>query len=143
LEDEIMKRKMIKCILALIMCISLCASSVLVSFAAENENSRIAGGLDFSEKLVIRSNGKADCYSSAIVSSGYTGSLTVRLQRSTDKKTWTTIYTWTASGSGTLSIDKYRYVVSGYSYRVNATFSTYSGGNLVGTATASTPVQTY
>jgi hypothetical protein len=138
-----MKRNMMKRFLALVMCIVLCASSIVGAYAVESENSRITGGKNLSASVVINSDGKALCSSSAIVSSGYTGTLTMNLQRSTDEKTWTTIHTWTASGSGALTLDKYRYVTSGYSYRVKATFSTYSGGSLVGTATANSPVQTY
>jgi hypothetical protein len=125
------------------MCIVLCASSIVGAYAVENENSRIVGGKKFFASLSINSDGEALCTSSASVVSGYTGNLKLELQRSTDEKNWTTIQSWTTSGSVTLSIKKYRYVTSGYSYRVKATFSTYSDGSLVETATANSPVQTY
>ena len=86
----------------------------------------------FAASIDINSSGKATCYSFVeTANKSYTISLTLGLQRYKDGY-WTTIKTWSGSGTGELSMDKSRYVTRGYYYRtaVSATVRT-SGGSYV------------
>lgn len=71
--------------------------------------------------LSISGSGKASCTASARLRSGYTGTVTMELQRSTNKTSWSTIQPWTSSGSGTVELSKSYYVTPGYYYQVYVT----------------------
>ena len=85
---------------------------------------------NFTVSFLVFSSGKTQ--SSALVSTYniYDNiSLTLNLQRSIDGGTWSSLFTWTASGSGTVSKTGFRYVTPGYYYRCVAyvTIRTSSG----------------
>ena len=78
--------------------------------------------------------GGAKCTGRVNLENGYTGDLTVTLQRSTNQVLWDDVKTWTASGSETVEIDKTYYVKSGYYYCVELTVDAYNAaGTLIET----------
>ena len=95
-------------------------------------------------ELDVTSSGRADCYSEVELRNGYTGDLTMVLQRSTNQIIWSDVKTWTASGSGTIEMDKSYYVASGYYYRVVATVDTYNAaGSFVETVSSNSQICNY
>lgn len=86
-------------------------------------------------------SGKATCEGTVILRSGYSASLTLKLQKSPDGKSWSTLKTWTATGT---SISKPYYVSSGYNYRATLTAKVYnSSGTLVDNITRTSPTKSY
>ena len=79
---------------------------------------RYTGLVQLLTSLDISPSGTASCMGKATIRSGYTGDLTVILQRSTDGRNWNNVATWTASGSGSVVISRSITVVSGYQYQV-------------------------
>ena len=89
--------------------------------------------------LDINSLGKASCYGSVVIRSGYNVDLTVELQRDGD-----TIKTWTDSGSSDFSIDKSYYVTPDHDYQVVVTAEVYnSRGVLVDDPTVKSVIRSY
>lgn len=87
------------------------------------------------------SSGKANCKGYVYLYSGYTSSLTLKLQKSSNGTSWSTLQTWTSSGS---SIEKPYYVSSGYKYRVTLTAKVYnSSGTLVDNITRTSATKSY
>ena len=88
--------------------------------------------MGFNASIDVYSGGKAYCYSFVeTANSTYTIYLTLGLQRYKDGY-WTTIKSWDGSGTGEVTMDKSRYVTSGYYYRTAATATVYtSGGSYV------------
>ena len=84
----------------------------------------------------VNSSGKASCYSFVeTANTSYTIYLVLGLQRYEDGY-WTTIKEWSGSGTGEVSMDKSRYVTSGYYYRTAASATVYtSGGSYVESTT--------
>ena len=81
----------------------------------------------FSTSLTISSSGRATCYGSVTPwDTTDIVDLTAELQRAPQGGTWTTIKTWTNSGSVSVSVDKDWYVASGYYYRVRVTADIYT-----------------
>ena len=81
----------------------------------------------FTASLEISSSGRATCYGSVTPwDSTDIVDLTMELQRTTSGGIWTTIKTWTNSGSVSVSVDKDWYVASGYYYRVAVNASLYT-----------------
>lgn len=75
------------------------------------------------------SSGKATCTSKIVLYNNYTVSQTIRLQKSSDGKSWTTIKTWTSTSK---SFEGNYYVSSGYKYRATLSANVYnSSGKLV------------
>ena len=73
------------------------------------------------------STSRASCYSL----SGYTVEVECELQRQRTNG-WTTIKTWTSTGMDYAEVNKDWAVMSGYSYRMRATFTVYaSNGNVL------------
>ena len=74
--------------------------------------------------LTINSSGKATCLSSLqAISTANTPILTLTLKRSADGRVWSTLHTWTKTGTGILgvAIGEYPIVSSGYQYKLVAT----------------------
>lgn len=95
--------------------------------------------------LSINSSGKATCIGNVtLYNNSYSTNLTVQLQKSTSSG-WTTIQTWTSSGTGIAGTEmvEYYYVVSG-TYRVCATSRVYnSSGSLIETQSLYSATVTY
>ena len=82
--------------------------------------------------LSIDSNGTASCLGKAIIRSGYTGDLTVVLQKSTNGEDWTEVETWDLSGTGSLLLSESISVSRGYQYQVVTIVDVFtSGGSFV------------
>lgn len=85
----------------------------------------------FDTAFNINSNGKATCYAS--VESWYdtdTVDLTMELQRLEDG-TWTTIKTWTGSGTHFTTLDKIWYVLTSYEHRIKVTAKIYNAAGVL------------
>lgn len=116
-----MKRK----ILSLIALVLLMASMLVMPASAAEEtptvSPRYVNILAFTASIDVSSSGKASCYSFVeTANTSYTISLNMGLQRYEDGY-WTTVKSWTGSGTGEVTMDKSRYVTSGYYYRTGAT----------------------
>lgn len=126
----------------------LCAlGSGLTAAAAEPETPPIQpfyigfGGMEF--QLVISNSGQVSCYGQVNIKGGYTGDLTMELQAWEDGD-WTEVESWYASGSGTLSLDKFCYVSARTDYQIKLTVNTYGiGGRIMDSETFYSDIQTY
>ena len=116
------------CILSVLMALCMFTSAISTASAAENTiQPRYQRICFFTADLDISSSGRATCYGCVVPwDSTDVVDLTVELQRTTYGGTWTTIKTWTGSGSGTISVDKDWYVASGYYYQVCVTADLYT-----------------
>lgn len=93
--------------------------------------------------LNISDSGRADCYSSVNVPTGYRVELTAELQQKSGGK-WNTIHDWEASGTNRISVSGPWYVVPGYSYRLQVTATTYdSDGNFIEAPVEYSPISDY
>lgn len=94
--------------------------------------------------LSINNRGKATCgFDVELTNSTDTGTVYMYLQRLKDG-TWTSIKSWSASGSDNFYGSEYYYVTSGYSYRVHIALYVYnSSGNFVEYAQQDSPVKYY
>ena len=119
-------RKMIRRICCLLLATAILASGMAV-MAADVPTPYYDATAQISTSLEISSSGLASCTGRITLSdSSCYANLTLQLQRYTSKG-WSPVYTWTESDASTIS--GYRYVTSGYSYRVicNANVYTSSG----------------
>lgn len=87
------------------------------------------------------SSGVATCKGTVNLKSNYSANLTMKLQRSANGTSWTTLQTW--SGTGT-SLTKSRSISSGYKYRCTFNIKVYnSSGTLVDNITATSAIKSY
>ena len=71
-------------------------------------------------------------------------SLTMKLQRSSNGSSWTTLKTWTATDTGTIFMEESWPVAPGYYYQTVVTAEAYtSSGSVAETVTASSAVVKY
>lgn len=86
---------------------------------------------------IDETTGVATCNAYCYATSNYTVVVECELQQYINSD-WSTLKTWTASGTRIASLNKSWAVYSGYSYRAYATYYIYDGnGNLLETATNS------
>lgn len=115
-----MKNRAVKSIVAVVLVLCMVSSLFITAFASAEERddgaTRYTGVFDCYAGLSISGWGKSSCSSYVDCRTGYSATLTMELKRDTD-----TIKTWTASGTGIVSLSKTYYVVSGYTYQVVAT----------------------
>ena len=127
-----MKRR----ILSLVALILLMTSSLIMPAAAAEEASTISPRyvniMAFSASIGVNSSGKASCYSFVeTANTSHKIYLKIELQRYKDGY-WTSIKSWTGSGTGEATMDKSWYVTPGYYYRTAASATVYtSGGSYV------------
>jgi len=127
-----MKRR----ILSLVALVLLITSMLVMPATATDEtptvSPRYVNIALFATSIDINDNGKASCHSYVeTANSTYTIYLSIGLQRYKDGA-WTTIKSWSTSGTGDAELDKSYYVTSGYYYRTAATATVYtSGGSYV------------
>ncbi len=134
-----MKVKTAKRILCMLMAVVLLTSGINV-FAGE-VSPRYTGTSTIVTDLSISSTGKATCAGTVVLYSGYTATLTMKLQQYNGSY-WTTIQTWSTSDSKSLS--KFYYVSSGYSYRVVTSAKVYnSSGTYVETPSVTSATKSY
>lgn len=122
--------------LSLIALVLLMTSMLVIPASAAEEtptvSPRYVNILAFTASISVNSSGKASCYSFVeTANTSHTIYLTIGVQRYVDGY-WTTIKSWNTSGTGEVSLDKSRYVTSGYYYRTAATATVYtSSGSYV------------
>lgn len=139
-----MKNPKVKKLIITLSTLSLCLGAAQAFASAEPQARTVENGSgivqprniiitscdhDFS----IGSLGKLTCSADTEVPSGYTSKTTVELQQNDGG--WTTIKTWTDSGSAITSVEKTHYATKGYSYRLKITHQAYRGSTLVETIT--------
>lgn len=128
---------------AVIVC--LLVSTMLPAFALNSDDiqprlTRIDG---MGAEIFLTTSDRADCYSFVeLVNTTDKVTLTMELQRSSNGSSWTTIKSWSTTGSDFVSLDKSWYIVtSGYSHRVVATATAYnSAGVFMESVTATSAV---
>jgi hypothetical protein len=146
-----MKRSKLALAMSLIMILSLLVPTAHATSAqdisvAEGDSSLLRFSridtlsLDFS----ISSSGKSTSYGSVKLSNSTdTVELTLDLQQSSGSS-WSTIKTWSTSGSNKVTLEKDWYVASGYNYRLAVTANVYnSSGSLVEIAVAYSAIVSY
>lgn len=116
-----MKRR----ILSLIALFLLTTSTLVMPVSAAEEtptvSPRYVNIIGITASIDVSSSGKASCYSFVeTANTSYTIHLELTLQRYKDGY-WTNVKTWSGDGTGELTMDKSRYVTSGYYYRTAAT----------------------
>lgn len=135
--------RLLACLLAL--CICAAPLSALAALPDETPISPFYIGVaTVTRSINVSSSGCATCYGRIVVRSGYTIDMELELQVSSDDETWSTIKSWTSSGSGTMTLDKIYFVSSGYYYRVLCTAEVFDGdGNYVEGISAASGSQYY
>lgn len=127
-----------KRILCLILVLMLVMLSVTPALAAENESSvmpRYSYIAQIYAGLQIGKLGLSACQANCYIENGDRVEITAKLQQY-NGSTWTTVKTWTASGSDYASISKNYAVPSGYTYCLRVTCAVYSAsGTLLETGT--------
>ena len=125
------------CLIA-IFCLLLSSASAAAP-AAETVQPRYTNIIQYYADLEITSAGRADCYVYIkLANTTDSVTLTMTLQRSSDKTNWSDVKSWSTTGKSTVYLDESYYVVSGYYYQLVATANVYtSAGSLA--ETASTP----
>ena len=138
-------KKTLKITISLALVLALLSISVLATAEENAIMPRYANIVGIMTGLDISINGKATCGTSVTLypSSNCTCTVEMTLQQN-DGSGWDDLKTWTVAGGEDVFIEKYRYVDSGYDYRVESvTFVYNSTGNLVETATTHSPTWTY
>lgn len=126
-----MKRifKLLVYVLALSMVLNSVSSyAVELNSSTSSPTQRYAYLVFVSAAVTISSSGSAKCAASAKVSSGYSNysvSITATLQKQTSSG-WSSVKTWYNSGEPSCFLEVYRYVNSGYNYRVRSIATVYS-----------------
>lgn len=134
-----MKVKTVKRILCVILTVALLMSGT--SAFAGDITPRYKGTSAIATDISISGTGKASCMASIVLYSGYTATLTMKLQQYNGSY-WTTIQTWSTSDSKSLS--KSYYVSSGYSYRVVTSAKVYnSAGTYVEAPSVTSVTKSY
>ena len=89
----------------------------------------------------ISSSGGATCTGYSYTHAGYTASMTLKIQKSSNDSSWSTLKTWSdSSETRNLAIEKVYYVLSGYYYRTQCIVKVYnSDGKLIETVTKNSP----
>lgn len=122
-----------KRILCLILSLTLLMLAATPVLAVENENTvtprytyigRIYSG------LTINSLGLSACNANGLAPTAASVKLTCKLQRY-NGSSWTTVKTWTATGTDYASVSKNYAVYSGYTYRLSASFSVYNASGVL------------
>ena len=121
-----MKRK-ISSICIVVLIVSIFMTCLAPAFASDGITPRYKAIAQIASSLSISSSGGATCAGRVVLDDGYTADLVVEL-----KQDWTTIKTWTSSGSLVVSAGGLYYVMSGHTYVVRTTATVYnSNGKLV------------
>ncbi len=136
-----MKKKILHLMLCLGLCMTFCTA--LTAQATDYVQPRYSGISSFTTNLTI-SGGVAHCESTATGNiSNTTVRLSMSLQRSADKNSWSTIYTCSAEGSAPI-LERNISVSSGYYYRLYCTTRVYNSSNtLVGSNNRYSSVRYY
>ena len=139
-----MKKRTFTYVLALITIVCLLASSASAAAPDTLNGDTIQRRLTYIHSLAttvkISDSGQAICQGRATLSA----SLTMKLQRSSNGSSWTTLKTWTATDTGTIFMEESWPVAPGYYYQTVVTAEAYtSSGSVAETVTASSAVVKY
>lgn len=94
--------------------------------------------------LTISSNGLASCYGKISLKNECSAEISLTLFKSTDKKNWSSVKSWSESGTSVLKIDKSYFVASGYYYIVELNADIYNSQHVViETITTSSSISSY
>ena len=130
-----MKKRSLQIMITLLVAISILSASLSANAAIGNGipiQPLWLGTIDIEAELSLTPLGRADCTGVVEVDDGYTADMTMELQRSTNLVTWETVNSWTASGGGTLELNKSYYVATGYYYQVKVSADVYNAyGTLI------------
>jgi len=114
-----MKRRMKTRVSIALLLAMLCTQ--LSAFAAAPEDTEATpwyiGMSSLYVTVDVTSYGRADCFGEAVIRDGYKCDLELYLLQSDDGENFSTIKTWTTSGTGTVNLDKMWYVDEGYYYQ--------------------------
>lgn len=118
-----MKRKLISILALLLVTASLLALPAAAAESAYSESTvspRYVNIRAFTASIDISSSGKAECYTYIkTANSSYSITVNMVLQRYVNDS-WTTVKSWTSSGTGSLIMDKSYYITGDYYYRTGA-----------------------
>lgn len=130
-------RKLTK-ILSLLLVLSV------LSLTATPATARYTNITSFAVSFSMSSSGLASCYTTIKLSNSTDSvDLTMELQQK-NGSSWSTIKTWTTTGSKTVSLDKSWFVTSGYTYRIYVTADVSdSSGSAEETATLNSSTVSY
>ena len=131
-----MKRRILSLVALVLLMTSLLVMPASAAEETPTVTPRYVNIMYFNASCGVNSSGKASCYSFVeTANTSHTIYLGLALQRYKDGA-WTTIKSWSSSGSGEVEMDKSWYVTSGYYYRTAATATVYtSGGSFVESVT--------
>lgn len=137
-------KKLISSIVSIILLLSL-NMSVVAADQAMQPQPRYINISQISSSLSISSSGRASCGGSFVLYYNYNTNLSIDLQRSKDKNSWTSISSWDKECSSTNigAIGKDYYVASGYYYRVVTTINVKRGSTSVETANCTSQINYY
>lgn len=148
-----MKKRFSKRLLVVLLCVFMVSSYSVCSFAAdiyddddirENVEAQFTGYSGLTSGLSITDAGKAHCTATVNGYSGYSVEITMSLQKSANGTSWTSIYSWSTSGTGSVTLSKDRYVATGYYYRTKSVFDSYnSSGKLADSVTLYSPIKSH
>ena len=124
-------KKTMKKMSLLIICISLMLCLVPFIHASSIEP-RLTHLSTINANLSISSSNKASCYG-VVFSKSLTQPVKVTcLLQQNNNGVWKTLYSWESTGTYSTCVDTYRYVYSGYIYRVCVTgYALDSSGNIL------------
>ena len=135
-----------KRILCLILAMLLIMLSVTPALAAENESSvmpRYSYIAKMYSGLQIGKLGLSACQANCYAEGADSVALTAKLQQY-NGSTWTTVKTWTATGTDIATISKNYAVPSGYTYQLRVTCAVFNAsGTLIETGTCYSNQVTY
>ena len=144
-----MKKRTFTYVLALITIVCLLASSASAAAPDTLNGDTIQRRLPYMHSLAttvkISDSGQAICQGRATLNAiTNSASLTMKLQRSSNGSSWTTLKTWTATDTGTIFMEESWPVAPGYYYQTVVTAEAYtSSGSVAETVTASSAVVKY
>lgn len=144
-----MKKRTFTYVLALITIVCLLASSASAAAPDTLNGDTIQRRLTYIHSLAttvkISDSGQAICQGRATLNAiTNSASLTMKLQRSSNGSSWTTLKTWTATDTGTIFMEESWPVAPGYYYQTVVTAEAYtSSGSVAETVTASSAVVKY
>ena len=123
-----------KRVLCLILSVVLLLTITTPVLAAENENvvtpryTHIA--MIYSNLSINSATGLTACQADGYAPTASSVKLTCKLQQY-NGSSWTTVKTWTATGTDIATLSKNYAVYSGYTYRLSASFSVYNASGVL------------
>lgn len=139
-----MKKRLLSLALVIMVMFSLGTPNVAATQASDIEPyyiglSQVTVALEISSTTLGQ---LSECYTFVALYEDYSADVTLSLQRSSDKSSWSTIKTWEASGEEEVEILKNYFVVDGYYYRVNVlVYVYYPNGNMAEIVSKYSPIR--